>query len=772
MTFVLNAFLNPWMLAGLTGILLPVISHLISRKKYDLVEWGAMQFLELDPSAKRKIRLEELLLLLVRIFLIGLLAVALARPWIGSNWLGRFASTEPRDVVLIIDGSYSMGWDGNADGKTPHARSLQIAREFLGALHPADAVQIIDAREHPHFILPDLTRDAYRAKEAVNDLSAPLGSADLAAALRKAVPLLALGTNLQREIIVLTDLQASSWKADDEESWTRFEDVRSQSPIAPRVWVIDTSRGELGRAPNFAIERLQLSKEMAIIGVPVRIRTRVVSFSDESAVRKVHLEIDEVRLEDQAVQIKIPAKGETSVDFQYRFETPGSHLISLVLDSDALSGDNRAEAVVSVIESIPILMVDGDRNPDPTKCETFFARAALFSAGEEKPWISPTVIEPDELTADRLKSVSLAMIANVASLNASATEALQQFAQSGHGVLFALGDKVDRDHYRSSLFAAGKGILPCQLDSLENESGNEKRGVRVLTQSLQLPWLQPFRPDRGGTLGEARWSHWWKVTPAELQNTDGIPLLKTEELNAEDPAAANQSPDQIPVIGPAIVEARLTTGDPLIVSRRLGFGTTAVLTSSLDADWNSLPAKQDYVPLLHELLFSLTSQNAARNVDVDAPLILKISPEWKIDDFQFLNPVNKAFPPEEVKNSFQSTVRLRNTTIPGVYRLVRKKPKPNQASPPEYFVVNFDRAESDVTPLTEAQRDSLSRKGGLKFVSDLPDLRKNMVTETSRFEIWWPLLYLFLGGLAVEAWMTRRMVQGDPGIKNRPTNPE
>ncbi len=142
------------MLVGLAGIALPVIAHLLSRKKYDLVEWGAMQFLELDPSAKRKIRLEELLLLLVRIGLVAMIAIALARPWIGSQWLGGFVSTQSRDVVLIVDGSYSMGWDPLGNGKTPHSRSMQLAREFLGDLLPGDSIQIIDAREQPRWYCP------------------------------------------------------------------------------------------------------------------------------------------------------------------------------------------------------------------------------------------------------------------------------------------------------------------------------------------------------------------------------------------------------------------------------------------------------------------------------------------------------------------------------------------------------------------------------------------------------------------------------------------
>ncbi len=747
------------MLAGLAGIALPVIAHLLSRKKYDLVEWGAMQFLELDPSAKRKIRLEELLLLLVRIGLVAMVAIALARPWIGSQWLGGFVSTQPRDVVLIIDGSYSMGWDALGNGKTPHSRSMQLAREFLGDLLPGDTIQIIDAREQPQVVLPDATRDSYRAKEALNDLAAPLGSADLAAAVQKGVQLLASGTNLQREVVVFTDLQALGWKGGDETLWARFDDVRSQSPIAPRVWVIDASGGELGEAANFTIDRLQLSRELAIVGVPVKISSKVkFSGGDTPIARKVHLEIDQFRLPDQTVQIKLQPQGETTVDFEYRFESAGSHLISLVLDDDALPGDNRADAVVTVTESLAALLVDGDHKLDATKCETFFANAALLSAGDEQPWIKPTVVTPDQLTIDRLKPMSIAVIANVTTLSDAAIDALRQFVASGHGVLLTLGDKIDKDHYRSKLFADGKGLLPCRLDQPGTEDGNEKRGVRVLGNSLEQNWLQPFRADRGGTLSDARWSRWWKVVlPKEANAKPGSmpPNEDRDELFVD-----KLDPESSLKIGTSIVEARLTTGDPLLVTRRYGRGVTALLTSSLDADWNTLPAKQDYVPFLHELLFSLATPTASRNLDVGSPLILIVSPDLKIDDYQFLNPANKPLAGEKIDGSFEPAVRLRSTTLPGVYQFTRKILKPNEPNRPEYFVANFDRGESVLTPLTEAEREVLAKDDRMKFVTDLPDLRKNMFADSSRTEIWWMILYVFLASLAVEAWMTRRMVHG------------
>lgn len=80
-------FLNPWLLAGLVGIGLPLAAHLISRRRFDVVDWGAMQFLNPSRKTRRRMQLEELLLLLLRMGVIGLLAA------------GRVASVDSRRLA-------------------------------------------------------------------------------------------------------------------------------------------------------------------------------------------------------------------------------------------------------------------------------------------------------------------------------------------------------------------------------------------------------------------------------------------------------------------------------------------------------------------------------------------------------------------------------------------------------------------------------------------------------------------------------------------------
>lgn len=726
-------FLNPWMLAGLVGILLPVLAHLLSRKRYDTVHWGAMQFLELDPSARRNLKIEDLLLLLLRMGLIACLVIALARPWFSGSWLGGWASTTSRDTVIVIDGSYSMGWEGRTG--TPHAAAVRLAHQFVRDLRGGDTAMVLDAREKPHAVLPGLTRDRERIRQCLEDLPAPSGTANLYDAIAKGLQVLAGGTNVQRELVVLTDQQALSWKPDDQILWSRLDDLKTQSTLSPRIWVIDAAAGELGQASNFMLDQLKVSRELAVPGVPVRFSGKVRYRGGAATVaRQVYVEVNGQRLADQTLRFNLSPEGEASIEFERQFDRAGSQLISLSLDNDALPGDNRADATVVVAESLPVVLVDGDRKLDPTRSETFFARAALAAAGADVTWIKPIVATPDELTTEIIGQASVIVLANVASLSTETQSELERAVVSGRGLLIALGDKVPVAGYALDPDSAAAALLPAKLQEIKTDT-DDSAGVHVAGNSLELPWLRQFRADKGGTLTDARFSKWWKIVESRKADTTGV------------------SSD-------VLVIAKLTTGDPWIVLRRHGRGMTAVLASSLDADWNTLPAKTDFVPWLHELLFSLASTATSRNVDVGMPLVLNISRELKVSEYEFIGPGNKSFVPDRVHDELQPRATLNDAPLPGVYRFARKEAaaRPNESD--EYFVVNFDRNESDLTLLNDAQRQALAGENRLVFAKDLADLQSRMYAGSSRTELWWLLIYGFLGMMSVEAWMTRRMVRG------------
>ena len=82
---VSGGVLNALMLLGLLGVALPLLIHLFNRRRDQVIDWGAMQFLDLGRRAQRKIRLTELLLMLARMAISGPGGTALAGLPLGAR---------------------------------------------------------------------------------------------------------------------------------------------------------------------------------------------------------------------------------------------------------------------------------------------------------------------------------------------------------------------------------------------------------------------------------------------------------------------------------------------------------------------------------------------------------------------------------------------------------------------------------------------------------------------------------------------------------------
>lgn len=783
--------LNLAMLAGLLGVSLPVLAHLLSKRKFDVVNWGAMQFLDLGHRTRRRIRLEEMLLMLLRMGVIAIVVLGLARPWVSGAWFSRYISTETRDVVIVLDSSYSMGYEGGEI--TPHAAAKKSIRELLDHLLPGDTVSLIDARERPRVVFDSPTRDLDLVRKTVDELAEPAGGGDLAEATQTAIRLLARTTNLRRDVIVLTDGQARPWSADDTARWEIIDDLAQQPAVTPHLWVMDVSHGGVkGDRTNFSLERLKLSRDFTAANLPVRIETKIRYTGGQTPIqRRVYLEVDGQRLAEATIQTPVlQPDSEYSLHFEHRFAAVGSHLVSVVLDPDNLPGDNRADAAVLVTDALPALLVDGDPHRDPIRSETFFARAALSASENDTPLVRATVVPIRDLTVDRIDLVSTKVIvlANVPTLTDEQVDALEKFVTEGGGLFVALGDKVNADEYNRRLFASGGGLLPAVLKEIKSDEGPNALGTHVTDGSLVLPFVAPFRTDRDGTLTQVRFSKWWRVEEVVAKLAEagedrgskivdrGSAIKKTTAPVRSDKPAATPGPAARP--SPTVSVARLDTNDPFLLGRDFGRGRVLLMAAPLDSDWSTLPAKPDFVPLLHELLFHLAGSAAAsRNVETGEPLILAVSPEVAelAAAFRFVGPGQKESAPQRGGDDTKPVLRLDDTHVPGVYVfesrragginpvIVDREPHNHGAnaprSPHEHFVVNFDRGESDLKPLDDTQQAKLTANDRLKFLQSVDDLQTRLAGDAPQSEIWQFMMLVILGLLAGELFLTRRLVQ-------------
>ncbi|HLQ43707.1 MAG TPA: hypothetical protein VK137_03180, partial [Planctomycetaceae bacterium] len=397
----------------------------------------------------------------------------------------------------------------------------------------------------------------------------------------------------------------------------------------------------------------------------------------------------------------------------------------------------------------------------------------------------PAVLSRSERATNELDKFSAVVLANVPLLTDSQLAALTDYVQHGGGLGLALGNRVEKDRYSASLFAAEAGLLGVSLTEIESEPPEHREeGVYLANASLEAPWLQRFRAERGAAFTTARFSRWWKTelrAPADPANASPLAPLPNPL-----PEGAREQPQEAHDRKPAIVLARLQTGAPYLVSGEFGRGRILLLTAPLDADWSTLPAKPDYVAFLHELLFQLASRRGDRNVAVGQALVSPLTEDMQVEGLVFEGPDGEPRTAKPAGDDSSRLAVLDDTALPGVYVLRRKEPadeqrlsdkadadhKPNEpakvAAPKplavgpgrELFVVNADRAESNLTPLTDEQIATITAEDRLRFIREPREIRLAASKELPRHELWQLLLLAFLALLVFEVLMTRRLVKG------------
>jgi hypothetical protein len=203
--------LNPLLLALGLAAAVPLLLHLLQRHQGPRVEFPALRYLRrAEKESARRIRVRQLLLMMLRVAAVLLIAFAAARPFVQAAGNGH----SPTAAVIILDNSLSTSLVDGDDRVLDRLRD--VALTTLGAAGADDRFWLLLAGEPDE---PALVGDAEVTAMRVREVQPAATQADLPAALQRAHALLATGAEGRaREIHLLTDLQATSFPAPVEAS--------------------------------------------------------------------------------------------------------------------------------------------------------------------------------------------------------------------------------------------------------------------------------------------------------------------------------------------------------------------------------------------------------------------------------------------------------------------------------------------------------------------------------------------------------------------------
>lgn len=233
-------FLHPWLLAGLAAAAIPVLLHLIARRRPPTVTFPAVRYLvDTRREHQRRLKVQNWLLLLVRTVLIAFVVLAAAAPTLRTRGAAGHA---PSALVLVVDNSPSSG---AVTGGVQRLGALQAAaRAVLARATPADALWLIAADGLPR------RGDAATLRDAVDALEVDARRLDLGAAIALADEILA-AEERPGEIVVVSDLQATALSAADPAAPLIVARPADPAPpnrgvaslsVGPQPWSLDGGR--------------------------------------------------------------------------------------------------------------------------------------------------------------------------------------------------------------------------------------------------------------------------------------------------------------------------------------------------------------------------------------------------------------------------------------------------------------------------------------------------------------------------------------------------
>ena len=633
-------FINAAMLLGLLAVAIPVIIHLLNRKNLHKVLWGAMRFL-LDSVRRRRRRvlLEDMLLLACRCLIPALAALAFARPfiqpesripwvvvlpatllaiagfgisfalWHHPRWrrgllaasaalfalvlasvlferqlnLKRFGRGAHKDVVIVVDGSSSMAMV--TEGLSNFERACAEAQKYIDEAPRGTAFSIVLGGPVPQVLNPVPISDKRVLRETLAQLKPVHGTLQIMGALTASAVTLASGNNAVKQIVVIGDGQTVGWNLGAPERWKTIQRIFAQLPTTPQVvWrtlPLPTS------IRNVAVTDVALTR--AIVGTDREVGIRVtVSNTGTEAVTPdaVSVKADGAVLSSQSIRQLEPGASHTLL-FHHKFAKPGASLVeAAVAAQDDLPADDVFHRVVQVVGALKVLVVDGGASGD------FFAKSSTFvalalrpelarlrggPAAAEAEFLLDPLVEPAMATAARTSfaGFGVVVLADVPKLPDAAAKALAEHVASGGGLLVLPGASAAPAFYNAWALD-GKPVMPLPLGRWRSED-SATAGDPIAPEGFTHDALRALRT--GSDLGGVRPLQHWTLD-------EGL-------------------------AGAPYVAGRLVSGAPFLAVRPFERGTAAMSAFPFDATISDLPARRSFVQLMHELAYHLARPVAA-----------------------------------------------------------------------------------------------------------------------------------------------------------------
>ncbi len=203
--------LNPGMIISLSAVLVPVIIHFFIRSKIKSVPFPSIFFLKETLRKKNaKIRFSQILLMLVRIFIILFLSFAFMKPvFINESNSSLMDLSVSRNYYLIFDTSFSM--KNSSDEITCFEHMKQKLMMFLGKIDSNDLLTVFTTDNNGTILgkpFQAISKDVINKLK--NDLVPGNEKSDILSVFKNIEDYIKVSGDKKYSIIIFSDFQLTS----------------------------------------------------------------------------------------------------------------------------------------------------------------------------------------------------------------------------------------------------------------------------------------------------------------------------------------------------------------------------------------------------------------------------------------------------------------------------------------------------------------------------------------------------------------------------------
>ena len=502
---MLSLVANPFtMIAGALLVGSPIIIHLINRMRYKRVRWAAMEFLlKSQKRSRRKLIIEQMILLALRILMVLLVGLLLAR-FVGCENSGS-EGAQTYHVILIDDTLSTSDTIRNQEGQSKAALDEakrvaveQIAGQAAQATSPQYCTVILLSQAgQPDAPPRSFGRLNPTTVEEVRSYLAPvkpsLRHVELTEGLKAAKVEFDKEKTMSPVLHVVGDFRGTDWSERNKEAYGKaFEELVAAGVKPHLIDCVSPERTPQHKTPNASdnLAIVDFAPDARIVpkNKEVEFTVRVHNYSN-NAKKAVFLRTrvnGQIR-EDGSVAIpEIAPNGEAvakinlgsglqrgAEDEAEDGENAGLplrfNLVSVHLEGETggIEADNTRYTVVEVRDRVPILIVDNNPGSRGTKeAESFFLQK-LFT--EPIKGYDVQLKSASDLETLNLQPYSAVYLCDVPRLTDNARKNLEEYVKGGGGLAFFMGPSIKSDviaEYNEKLYRKGEGVFPVPLDKL------------------------------------------------------------------------------------------------------------------------------------------------------------------------------------------------------------------------------------------------------------------------------------------------------------------